>query len=202
MRIGRVLSGRGCLCMLVLGGVALAGCASHQTSASPTGSTVAKANPPVSPRQAGKRYFRAMAPVIAQDYKADKDATAAIAHWKSEMESPAASWSTVQDLASIVMRLEPRERQILSEYQAITPPPQFRAAHAALVADNSAGLALMGVLIHDIDTERPPLQWASEVPGDLRNAGTLDKRVVRDYRRAAAKLHLQAPAKLLKVYSS
>ncbi len=100
------------------------------------------------------------------------------------------------------MRFEPQGQQILSGYQAVQAPPAFRAAHAALVADNTAGLALADEVIHAINTQRPPQQWVPNMLKQIKRASILDRRVVHRFRKAAVKLHVRAPAKLLKIYSS
>ena len=56
-------------------------------------------------------------------------------------------------------------------------------------------------MIHDVNTERPPQEWFPGAMKQVEKDTALDRRVVREFRKAAAKLHLRAPAKLLKTYS-
>ena len=198
MRLSKVLAAGACV--LLLGCVALGACGSHQ--AGTTSSTVAKTSAVVSSREAAKRYFAAMAPAIALDYQGDRESSAAMAelHRKYGDNGPS-QWAWWQDFASVLMRFEPREQELVKEYQAIQAPPAFRAAHAALVADNTANLALMDEVIHAINTQRPAQEWVPDMLKQIQRVPALDKRVVRQFRRAAAKVHVRVPAKLLKVYS-
>ena len=56
-------------------------------------------------------------------------------------------------------------------------------------------------MIHDIYTQRSG-QQAVGVLSQAKKGLALNRRVVREFRKAAAKLHLKLPVKLLKVYSS
>jgi hypothetical protein len=200
VRLGKVHAAG--ICVLLLGGVVLAACGSQQSGTTSGASAGLKASAPVSAREAAKRYFAAMTPVIERDYKGSREFSAAGAQWgRKYANGGATGWTPIQELASILMRFEPLEQQVLSGYEGIDVPPAFRKAHAALLADNTAGLAYADELIHDINTQRPPQQW---LPGFMKHAKegkVLDRRVVRDFRKAAAKLHLRLPVKLLKTYS-
>lgn len=165
-------------------------------------STTPKASTRVSEREAAKRYLAAMAPVIEQDYAGYKQTSVAEARWKRELQARGPSdWTVWQDLAGLLTRFVPKEQQILDEYEAIHAPPAFRSAHAALLADNEAGLAWTQEMIHDIYTQRSG-QQAVGVLSQAKKGLALNRRVVREFRKAAAKLHLKLPVKLLKVYSS
>jgi hypothetical protein len=167
-----------------------------------TPSASAKASAPVNARQAAKRYFAAMTPVIEQDYRDSREAAAAEAQWdKKYGNGDVISWTAVQEYASLMMRFRPLEQQILSAYEAIDVPPAFRTAHAALLADNTTGLAWADDFIHDINTQRSPQQWLPVVKKHAVDGRVLNRRVVRDFRKAAAKLHLRVPAKLIKTYT-
>jgi hypothetical protein len=75
------------------------------------------------------------------------------------------------------MRFGPPEQQILSGYQAIDVPPAFRTAHAALLADDTASLAWMDEVIHDVNTQRPPQEWFPAVTKHAEHGR--DPRTVR-----------------------
>jgi hypothetical protein len=188
------------ICVLLLGSVALSACGSQQPQQQP--SATPKASPHASARQAAKRYFAAMAPVIAKDYKGYKQAKVAMKQWDEKYGNGVApSWAAVQALAQVVMGVVPLERRIVAEYGAIKPPRAFRAAHRALLADNRAGLTWGDEFIHDVLTQRPPGQWVSRLGRKLDRGTILEKRVLREYRKAAARVRLRLPAKLVKVYS-
>ena len=183
------------ICVLLVGGATLAACGSKESSTTP------KPSASISAREAAKRYFAAMAPVVDQDYRASKQFKAAGAQWKREYQTIGPSSLTVwQDFAGVLMSFVPRARQILAGYEAIQPPPAFRKAHAALIADDEAGLAAVEEIVHDINTLHAPPQWAIAIR-QLGKGPAMDRRVAREFRKAAAKLHLRVPPKLLKVYS-
>jgi hypothetical protein len=188
------------ICVLLLGAVVLAACGSQQSGTNATGVKASAA--PVRAREAAKRYLVAMAPVIDQDYRDGRECSAALAQWgRKYSNGGVTSWTPVQELASIFMRFRPLEQQVLSGYEAVDVPPAFRKAQAALLADNTTNLAWMDEIIHDINTQRPPQQWLPGLQKHPDQAKVLDGRVVRDFRKAAAKLHLRVPTKLLKTYT-
>ncbi|HMK93272.1 MAG TPA: hypothetical protein VK576_09760, partial [Thermoleophilia bacterium] len=172
----------------------LSACGSDQASTAPT------ATPPVSARQAAKRYFAAMTPVFEQDYREGKEFEAAGKQWKKEAERLGPSLTVWQDFAGLLMSYVPKEQRILAAYEAIQPPPAFRKAHEALVAENDSDLAAVDEIIHDINTLRTPPQFMNAFR-HLAKGTVRGKRIVREFRKAAAKVHLRVPAKLVEVYA-
>jgi hypothetical protein len=195
-RAASVMAG---ICLLLLAAVTATACG---VSTSQQASVTPKAAPTMSAREAAKSYFAAMAPVIEKDLEVDKQLSPAMGQWsKAYANSHLTEWAPWQALCRLLQRGMPREEEILSGYEAVEVPPAFQRAHAALLADNRTGVAWGEAVIHDVMTQRPFAQWLPGVVKQAISGLTLDKRVVREFREAAAKLHLRVPAKLLKAYS-
>jgi hypothetical protein len=187
------------LCLLLLTAVSAAACGG---STSQQADLASKVTPTVSPREAAKSYFAAMAPVIEKDVKVGKQFSAAMDQWARQYKnSSPTGWAPWQSLVRVLQRFKPQEQEILSSYEAVDVPSAFRRAHAALLTDNRTSVAYAEALIHDVLTQRPPQQWFVKMMNEMKRGLTLDKRVVREFRKAAGKLDLRMPAKLLKLYS-
>lgn len=207
MKFGRMITAGALPCLLMLA-IALTpiGCGGSMTTSSgmSTTSTAASTAAP-SPsttvsaqKQAAEAYFTIMAPTIAKDYQGDLWAFEAGEQWARKygrsMNTSLTAWTAMLPTFEQAVA---KEQAILQGYKAITSPPAFETAHAALLANNEGDIAQFKELIAAIKAKRP----ASELMAMLRvDPSPTNAQVLADFQAAASSVGISLPANLINAY--
>jgi hypothetical protein len=169
------------------------------TLASPTTSPTIAPTP--AEKQSAKAYFASMSSVIDKDYQLTQWFDDAFARWdetygNTNLPANKQAWNA---LASAIEQALPRAEEISREYEAITPPDAFRSAHDMLLKNNRDGNAWASNLVAAIRANRSPDELMSMM--DNGPDGPTDNQVLAEFQRAATRLGVDLPPKLIGAYS-
>jgi hypothetical protein len=178
---------------------------STTTSSPPTTSvesTTSSAGPVASAeRQAAEAYLTAMTPTFDKDYSGSQWFEQAFTQWvqsygNTDLTTNRKAWNAVGALFEEAL---PKEQEIIRAYEAVTPPPAFQAAHAALLANNREGSTWATEFIAALKAKRPISELMATLSAGPPGPSNVD--VLAAFRAAAAQAGVDLPTGLINAYT-